>query len=154
MAKSSECGAPNRSLHKIPYHVSKHLGVLDFPDTYDIIGYEPRKNSQGGKTMNNMKRLLVMCLLFLLVCSRLPKDMFEAVMNNVKDRIGETALFTAIMPGNLGIARQLLQGGTDVNVKNENGHAPLHKAAFREPNCSGNTAPNSPRSRPRRCLRC
>jgi ankyrin repeat protein len=34
------------------------------------------------------------------------------------------------MLGKVDIAQQLMDGGADVNVKNENGYSPLHKAAF------------------------
>jgi ankyrin repeat protein len=47
-----------------------------------------------------------------------------------QDEFGWTALFKAVRFGESGIVQMLIGAGADVNVQNDNGHTPLHVAAF------------------------
>lgn len=51
---------------------------------------------------------------------------------NIKDAEGDTPVCVALSEGHLGVVNALIQGGSDINVRNSKGFTLLHQAILKE----------------------
>lgn len=51
---------------------------------------------------------------------------------NVKDSEGDTPICVALSEGHLGVVSALIQGGSDINLRNSKGFTLLHQAILKE----------------------